>query len=322
MAAVQRSRAVPRPPAAPDRTAAQRDQSTTGDQAGNQVTEKVPAGLASAFRTLHGTDVSDVPVRRGRAVARQAARLDAAAFSRDGVVYLPDAAGSLNQAAAGALLAHELTHAAQQRMLGSGLPSEASPEGRALEEQALATQQWFLGGTGAVPSLALLPGTAAAQPARAPVMRHLHLAPAVSASESAATSSASSPVSPAAEPGVQRLPVDIVGAVGAASGSAASGWPAWPADYPVPALSSVTEEAFGAGSLVVDEAAAGVTDAIAELRTHVAELAELVDRRHVDMDDPVDLDELVTRLYGRLRSKLRLELMVDRERSGLLTDFR
>ena len=153
-------------------------------------------------------------------------------------------------------------------------------------------------------------------------MRHLHLAPAVSASESAATSSASSPVSPAAEPGVQRLPVDIVGAVGAASGSAASGWPAWPADYPVPALSSVTEEAFGAGSLVVDEAAAGVTDAIAELRTHVAELAELVDRRHVDMDDPVDLDELVTRLYGRLRSKLRLELMVDRERSGLLTDFR
>jgi hypothetical protein len=153
-------------------------------------------------------------------------------------------------------------------------------------------------------------------------MRHLHLAPAASASESAATSSASSPASPAAEPGVQRLPVDIAGAVGAASGSAASGWPAWPADYPVSALPSVTEEAFGAGALVVDEAPPSVTDAIAELRTHVAELAEVADRRHVDLDDPVELDELATRLYGRLRSKLRLELMVDRERAGLLADFR
>ncbi|HEX6353555.1 eCIS core domain-containing protein [Actinophytocola sp.] len=36
----------------------------------------------------------------------------------------------------------------------------------------------------------------------------------------------------------------------------------------------------------------------------------------------VDLDELATRLYDRLRSRLRLELLVDRERAGMLTDFR
>ncbi|TDV46183.1 eCIS core domain-containing protein [Actinophytocola oryzae] len=36
----------------------------------------------------------------------------------------------------------------------------------------------------------------------------------------------------------------------------------------------------------------------------------------------VDLDELATRLYDRLRSRLRTELLVDRERAGLLTDFR
>jgi hypothetical protein len=36
----------------------------------------------------------------------------------------------------------------------------------------------------------------------------------------------------------------------------------------------------------------------------------------------LDLDELSERLYDRLRSRLRLELLVDRERAGLLTDFR
>lgn len=39
------------------------------------------------------------------------------------------------------------------------------------------------------------------------------------------------------------------------------------------------------------------------------------------MDD-AELDELATRLYDRLRSRLRTELLVDRERAGLLTDFR
>jgi hypothetical protein len=36
----------------------------------------------------------------------------------------------------------------------------------------------------------------------------------------------------------------------------------------------------------------------------------------------VDMEELSARLYDRLRSRLRLELMVDRERAGLLSDFR
>jgi hypothetical protein len=36
----------------------------------------------------------------------------------------------------------------------------------------------------------------------------------------------------------------------------------------------------------------------------------------------IDLEELSTRLYDRLRSRLRLELLIDRERAGLLSDFR
>ncbi|CRK58384.1 Vegetative cell wall protein gp1 precursor (Hydroxyproline-rich glycoprotein 1) [Alloactinosynnema sp. L-07] len=38
--------------------------------------------------------------------------------------------------------------------------------------------------------------------------------------------------------------------------------------------------------------------------------------------DRVDIEDLAARLYDRVRSRLRLELLVDRERSGLLTDFR
>jgi hypothetical protein len=290
--------------------AAQRDRPATGDH----VTEKVPASLAGALRMLHGADVSDVPVRRGRAVARNAARLDAAAFSRDGAVYLPDAAGSLNQAAAGALLAHELTHVVQQRTLGSALPSETSPEGQALEEQALATQRWFLGAADPIPAPAIPSGVAAAQPPRAPVMRHLRPVPAASASEPSAIPPVSIPVSPAATPGVQRQPADTAAPI-AIVGSAS---PTWHAAYLGPIPASVTEEMQE--EPVPSDAA--ITDAhagIAELRMRVAELA---DQRHLDLDDPIGLDELAAMLYGRLRSKLRLELIIDRERAGLLTDFR
>ena len=42
---------------------------------------------------------------------------------------------------------------------------------------------------------------------------------------------------------------------------------------------------------------------------------------HLDLDH-LDLDELTDRIYGRMRRRLRMELLVDRERAGLLTDFR
>jgi hypothetical protein len=45
------------------------------------------------------------------------------------------------------------------------------------------------------------------------------------------------------------------------------------------------------------------------------------DTSTVDMNK-IDMDELASRLYDRLRSRLRLELLVDRERTGMLSDFR
>ena len=38
--------------------------------------------------------------------------------------------------------------------------------------------------------------------------------------------------------------------------------------------------------------------------------------------DRLDMEELSVRIYSRLRSRLRQELLVDRERAGLLTDYR
>lgn len=45
------------------------------------------------------------------------------------------------------------------------------------------------------------------------------------------------------------------------------------------------------------------------------------DDQDVDLSK-IDMEELSARLYDRLRSRLRLELLIDRERAGLLTDFR
>ncbi|MGZ4791626.1 MAG: hypothetical protein ACXWBO_07165, partial [Ilumatobacteraceae bacterium] len=40
------------------------------------------------------------------------------------------------------------------------------------------------------------------------------------------------------------------------------------------------------------------------------------------VSDPYALDELANRLYPNIRTRLRQELLIDRERAGLLADFR
>jgi hypothetical protein len=269
------------------------------------VTERVPAGLASAFRALHGADVSDVPVRRGRAVSRQAMQLDAAAFSHGGAVYLPDSAGSLSPGQAQALLAHELTHAVQQQMLGAALPGEASAEGRELEEQAVATQRWFLGAPGPVPSLTSLPSGTAAQLTHAPAVRHASSAAPDEPSGVFTAESAGAPMvlwppgghGPAGQVGVQRQPAEASPMVTAAPATAD-------------------------GAAAAPDASAAVADAQSSLGDLKSQVADLAGARPDALDDPVELDELAAKLYRRMRSLLRLELIVDRERAGLLTDFR
>jgi hypothetical protein len=59
-----------------------------------------------------------------------------------------------------------------------------------------------------------------------------------------------------------------------------------------------------------------------ELAAHRDRLIALCTQRSVDMNDAGDIGELATKLYHPLRGLLRAELLVDRERAGLLTDFR
>ncbi|HEX5406193.1 MAG TPA: DUF4157 domain-containing protein [Pseudonocardiaceae bacterium] len=58
------------------------------------------------------------------------------------------------------------------------------------------------------------------------------------------------------------------------------------------------------------------------LAAHHDKLIALCAQRSVDMNDARDIGELATKLYHPLRGLLRAELLVDRERAGLLTDFR
>ena len=59
-----------------------------------------------------------------------------------------------------------------------------------------------------------------------------------------------------------------------------------------------------------------------ELAAHRDRLIALCTQRSVDMNDAGDIGELAVKLYHPLRGLLRAELLVDRERAGLLTDFR
>ncbi len=65
------------------------------------------------------------------------------------------------------------------------------------------------------------------------------------------------------------------------------------------------------------------SQATAHTTEHAATTTTAATTTHhqVDIND-LDLEELSARLYSRLRSRLRLELLVDRERAGQLSDYR
>jgi hypothetical protein len=74
-------------------------------------------------------------------------------------------------------------------------------------------------------------------------------------------------------------------------------------------------------ALVGEQDLTGIRDRIAELADAVGELSA----RHADrpdLSDPDAFTDLADRIYRNVRNGLRQELLVDRERTGLLTDLR
>lgn len=242
----------------------------------------VPAELLDAVRWAQGVDVSDVPIRREPEVADEARALGARSFTRGGEVFLPPEQGSPQEPVARGLLAHELTHAAQQRALGSALPSEDSDAGRALEAQAVAAERWARGMSSSA-SARTTHGGAAPLPLGA---------------------SWSAPWQSAPTNGVQRQTEDVASMPETAYTSAPSAGSAQAPDSPA---QPGAETPPPAGTYVDDE-----------LGSAKDRLLELSKRRPLDLDDPSDIEELSVRIYQKIHRRLRRELLVERERAGRL----
>ena len=295
--------------------------------------EPVPVELAAEFRARFDVDVTEVPIHRGPAVTTLAGAASARAFTQHGEVYLPDEAGELTEPDGRALLAHELVHVAQQRVLGPNLPGESSPDGALLEAAAAGTQRWMRGRSGPPPTLippALrhrlgsdhpagesLPDGAPAAFVHQPLPRPVP--PPAPISETAVQRAAVEEPGPhfdletllsSAQVEGQQPPTSIT-AVATESGPVQFTTTPRPAAAP-PDPSNATPDLDALRGRI--EQLAGTVDQLATTRSATPDPPGMADRG--------DVDELARRLYPRIRDNLRHELIIDRERAGRLSDLR
>jgi hypothetical protein len=273
--------------------------------------ESVPGEVATRLAQLSTVDVSGVEVRRGPDVSAVARRLGARAFTAGGVVHVPDEAGPLDRTPASAALAHELTHLRQQWTLSGRVPSEESPEGKALEAEAIGVEQWF-SGLGPQPT----------------PMRHLRFAPAQAGGSAhhkgwaTQDSVDSGPTQRAAESGSSTMEsaADIAAQIlaGRDGGGLAPVIETERAgvvhrDLPVTQLAEVVQATPPVPHL---------DPTSSSWQAVVDQLAAEPPRRWVDLDVSADLEELAAKLYERLHHRLRRDVLVQRERAGQLMDRR
>ena len=270
--------------------------------------EGVPADLRSELEPVLGTPLADVKVHRDAETGEAARQLSAKAFTAGGEVFLPEWHGSTSSGEARTILTHELTHVAQQRRLGAELPDEASPAGANLESEALA-----MAGQGpAVPARPVasrrsgggsqrLVGEQPSPPARA-----VRAVP---------------PHSLDGSTGVGMSPMEVVARVQSAATAAgiASTPPSGESARPSGPPSPPTTAAPNASSVVAAGSAQRLPDDLANTPTSNSSTA---DADASSSDTPAQLDELARRLYPRFRTRLRQELLADRERAGRLFDAR
>ncbi|MEU8934286.1 DUF4157 domain-containing protein [Streptomyces sp. NPDC048409] len=246
--------------------------------------------LAHRFERELGMPVSGVVVRRDAEATVRARRLGARAFTENGTVFLPETVGPLDGPDGQALLAHELVHAVQQatRPVTTRATGE---EDSVMEAEAVTAERWARGHPVPLrhprPAAAPPPPPTAAEQAGDVVQR----AP-LAASPSVGAAAPPEDPRPA---GHDHMPVtDAVRA----------------ARYPDPGAEHPVQ---GPGARYAD----------GSLEARLAELAEAVTRlrrrRCVQLDQPMHLDALADLLYERVSAHLRREMVVERERHGLLT---
>jgi Domain of unknown function (DUF4157) len=296
--------------------------------------ERVPERVAAAVQQAHGADVRQMHVVRGDAASKLASSVQARAVTRDGEVFLPPERGPLDTPANRGLLAHELTHVLQQRRLGAEVPLEHTPAGRALEAHAEATERAVRGDAGsALPAAETSASSQSRQQPEASVDTVRAVQDELTASGFATRAADGSlvfatPSTPGLQTGVavQRAPESPApgGAPEGTPGSAAS--PSDGAGSPVPR--SAPSSSFPSALVVTQSSPAaaatpGTTTQpgpMAQTSTVVAQAPEPASAP-ADAEQP-DADLMARRLYDRLAARLRTELILDRERAGLLTDLR
>jgi hypothetical protein len=266
-----------------------------------RVPDSVPSDLAEDLKPMLGTDVSRVPVHRGPEVAEAATQLQAKAFTSGGEVHMPEKLGPTSAGEGRAVLAHELTHTVQQQRLGSSLPSEETAEGQTLENEAKQ-----VAGALEVPKAQRLPmaqrladetlthpssrigsfggPTTLTGPAAFAMAQHV---------QRAALSGGLAMATPGAAPGVSfptpTLPVDRGGPVPLGVQRAVT-------------INEVSTSVGGGG---------GASPGSGSPTQNEASGAK----------SPGDLDQLANDLYGRIATRLRRDLLRQRERAGRLSDL-
>jgi hypothetical protein len=312
--------------------------------------ETAPRAVAATVGRVHRADVTDVQVRRDREAELLAASEHARAVTRGGEVFIPASEGRLDSGPGSGLLAHELTHVIQQRRLGRSVPLEHSPAGRRLEADAAMTERHVRGDLGAptpTPTAVETPAPAVATPQPAADRDGGDAATAKDIQDDLVASGRAfrMPDGSLVFPGagghlpeqrsaqvqtavvIQRAPEGPESAVPPAPGPAAApglaplGGPdyarapeLWAAPAPAP---TAGESPPAAGQRPPE-----TTTMPAVLAPAAATPASAPATPVTEEAAAIDLDDLARRVYGQVRTQLRSELLIDRERAGLLTDFR
>ena len=289
--------------------------------------ERVPENLRAELEPMLGADLSAVPVHRGESSEQAAVALQAKAFTTGGEVHLPSSVGSLASGEGRSVLAHELTHVAQQRRLGT-TPDENTAAGQAMEEEARQVGEHI--GRPSASRLALASQRMAAPVPVRSVVPSAPRAPVVGtlahrAGPRESPLAIAEQVRLAAEASgvAQRLPDGSVSFATIGSDGAGSG------DFKAQRMTPIHATGPGGSGGGIGGSGLGSASAGGDGpgRSALGGPAPAAPSAPSADFDPAslshaNLEVLAGRLYDRMRSKLRSELLADRERAGKLHDRR
>jgi hypothetical protein len=258
----------------------------------------------------YGVDLANVPLDRSPAGASEANRLQARGFTSDRGIVIPSDVGSLESGPGEALLAHELTHAAQRARFGPTLPDESTPAGRSLEADALSTELTLRTGLPAR-SAPLEPPSEVRRPSWAE-----RLSGTSAGSETGQPFPLVAPTSSGPDPDV--LAASILERMSALSTPPPA--PGISEVFTAPSLPmapAAPSPMTGGGMQRADEAPAPAASGAPAPSSATPEHGG-----HGSMSRPSneDLTNLSRWLYPLIKYQLKGELREDRERAGLLTD--